>query len=118
MSNQNNYSNRSSLCYLGKDVTVCLSSPVTISTCAVLDMNDVNMTQAYKIMEIVKLLISLDNVAYPEMLGKMLIINAPWFGGKLKCLCELIEWVTRSISNRNDLQRVLPLFLNSQFYPN
>lgn len=65
-----------------KDLTVSLTSPVTISTCAVLDMNDVTMSQAYKIMDIVKLLIALDNVAYPEMLGKMLIINAPWFGGK------------------------------------
>lgn len=50
-----------------------------ISTCAILDFTDLGLSHcSSRMMELVKMFVSLDNVCYPEMLGKMLVINAPW----------------------------------------
>jgi hypothetical protein len=55
-----------------------------ISTLCVLDLENfglANCTQ--KMMDQVKLYIKTDNVCYPETLGKMLVINAPWLINKI-----------------------------------
>jgi hypothetical protein len=50
-----------------------------INTIAVMDMTDFGMEQCSKMcLDQVKQFISTDNVCYPETLGKMLVINAPW----------------------------------------
>jgi len=52
---------------------------VPISTCAVLDFTGLNSSHvSQKMLDHVKELVSVDNVCYPECLGKMLVINAPW----------------------------------------
>ena len=54
-------------------------SSAPINTIAVMDMTDFGMEQCTKMcLDQVKLFISTDNVCYPETLGKMLVINAPW----------------------------------------
>ncbi len=58
-------------------------SAVPISTCVVLDFTGLNLSHcSSKMMEHVKLLVQIDNCCYPELLGKMLVINAPWLAGK------------------------------------
>jgi len=48
-------------------------------TCAILDMKGFGMIHVcQKMMDQCKTLVALDNVCYPEMLGKMFVINAPW----------------------------------------
>jgi len=48
-------------------------------TCAVLDMKGFGMIHVcQKMMDQCKTLVGIDNICYPEMLGKMLVINAPW----------------------------------------
>ena len=52
-----------------------------ISTCCILDLNGISIgtiTQSHLINHM-KLLIQIDNVCYPEMLGKFFIVNAPGF---------------------------------------
>lgn len=57
--------------------------PVIISTCAVLDLTGLNSSHASNtILNHVKAMIAIDNVCYPETLGKMLVVNAPWLAGK------------------------------------
>ncbi len=54
-------------------------SSTPINTIAVMDMTDFGVEQCTKMcLDQVKLFISTDNVCYPETLGKMLVINAPW----------------------------------------
>jgi len=49
-----------------------------ISTCVVLDFQGMGMSHvSQKMLDQMKLYISLDNTCYPELLGKMLVINAP-----------------------------------------
>jgi len=51
----------------------------TISTCAILDFDNLGLTHcSSKMLDLVKMFIALDNVCYPETLGKMLVVNAPW----------------------------------------
>jgi hypothetical protein len=53
-----------------------------ISTCAVLDLEGLGLVHCTgAALEHMKALIALDNVCYPETLGKMLVINAPWLAG-------------------------------------
>jgi hypothetical protein len=48
-------------------------------TCAVLDMKGFGMIHVcQKMMDQCKTLVGIDNICYPEMLGKMFVINAPW----------------------------------------
>jgi hypothetical protein len=55
------------------------TSPVNISTCAILDFNDFGLSHcSSKMLDLVKSFVAIDNTVYPEMLGKMLVINAPW----------------------------------------
>jgi hypothetical protein len=64
---------------------------VIISTCAVLDLTGLNSSHASNtILNHVKAMIAVDNVCYPETLGKMLVINAPWLAGKF----ALLVWIT------------------------
>ena len=50
-----------------------------ISTCVVLDFKDLGMTHvSQKMLDQMKLYIGLDNTCYPELLGKMFVINAPY----------------------------------------
>eukprot|EP00596_Hydrurales_sp_CCMP1899_P006804 CAMPEP_0119042264 /NCGR_PEP_ID=MMETSP1177-20130426/14498_1 /TAXON_ID=2985 /ORGANISM="Ochromonas sp, Strain CCMP1899" /LENGTH=394 /DNA_ID=CAMNT_0007008929 /DNA_START=104 /DNA_END=1285 /DNA_ORIENTATION=+ len=50
-----------------------------ISTCVVLDFKDLGLVHcSSKMMDQMKLYIGLDNTCYPETLGKMLVINAPY----------------------------------------
>jgi hypothetical protein len=54
-------------------------SPHEIATFAVLDLREFGLAQCgQKTMDQVKLYISTDNTCYPETLGKMLLINAPY----------------------------------------
>jgi len=49
------------------------------STCVVLDFSGLNSTHANKSMlDHVRGLVAIDNLCYPEMLGKMFVINTPW----------------------------------------
>jgi len=52
-----------------------------ISTCVVLDLQGCSMATVANsaAMNHMKMLIALDNVVYPEMLGKMFVVNAPSF---------------------------------------
>lgn len=55
-----------------------------ISTCAVLDLEGLGLVHCTgAALDHVKALIALDNVCYPETLGKMFVINAPWLAGRL-----------------------------------
>mmetsp|Transcript_12691 Transcript_12691/g.21093 ORF Transcript_12691/g.21093 Transcript_12691/m.21093 type:complete len:463 (+) Transcript_12691:56-1444(+) len=50
-----------------------------ISTCVVLDLAGLSLTHcSSKMMDHLKALISIDNTCYPELLGKMFVINSPW----------------------------------------
>lgn len=51
----------------------------TISTCVVLDFNGFGVNNINsKTLDHCKTLVGIDNVVYPETLGKMFVINAPW----------------------------------------
>ena len=55
-----------------------------ISTCVILDFHGLSMHHcSSKMLEHVKTLVGIDNCCYPELLGKMLVINAPWLAGEL-----------------------------------
>ena len=57
--------------------------PVVFSTCAVLDLEGLGVVHCTgAALEQVKALIALDNVCYPETLGKMFVINSPWLAGE------------------------------------
>ena len=59
-------------------------SESVISTCAVLDLEGLGVVHCTgAALEHVKALIALDNVCYPETLGKMFVINSPWLAGKI-----------------------------------
>ncbi len=59
------------------------ASAVPISTCVVLDFAGLNLSHcSSKMMDHVKMIVSIDNSCYPELLGKMLVINAPWLAGE------------------------------------
>jgi len=52
------------------------------STCAVLDLEGLSMVHCTgSAFEHCKALVALDNVCYPETLGKMFVINSPWLAG-------------------------------------
>jgi hypothetical protein len=54
-----------------------------ISTCAILDLEGLGVVHCTgSALDHVKALVALDNVCYPETLGKMFLINAPWLAGK------------------------------------
>lgn len=58
--------------------------PLIISTCVILDFTGLNSHHASsKVVDHVKAMVALDNVCYPEILGKMFVINAPWLAGKI-----------------------------------
>lgn len=60
-------------------------SLVPISTCVILDFTGLNLSHcSSKMMDHVKSLVQIDNSCYPELLGKMLVINAPWLAGIYK----------------------------------
>lgn len=57
--------------------------PVVFSTCAVLDLEGLGVVHCTgAALDQVKALVALDNVCYPETLGKMFVINSPWLAGK------------------------------------
>jgi hypothetical protein len=50
-----------------------------ISTCVVIDLQGFSMHHTSSVvLDHVKAMVALDNACYPEVLGKMLVINAPW----------------------------------------
>ena len=54
-------------------------SKIPLNTLAIMDMTDFGAEQCSKMcLDQVKLFVTTDNVCYPETLGKMLVINAPW----------------------------------------
>jgi hypothetical protein len=56
-----------------------LNVPMSFTTCVILDFAGLNSTHCSKSMlDHVKGLVAIDNCCYPEILGKMLVINAPW----------------------------------------
>lgn len=58
------------------------SEPI-ISTCVVIDLQGFNMHHTSSVvLDHVKAMVALDNCCYPEVLGKMIVINAPWLAGK------------------------------------
>lgn len=58
-----------------------------VSTVAVLDLKGLNSSHvSSRILDHIKGMISIDNCCYPETLGKMFVINAPWLAGKLTCI--------------------------------
>ena len=53
--------------------------PVNISTCVILDLSGMTLSHfSAQSLEQLKAMVSIDNTCYPELLGKMLVINAPW----------------------------------------
>ena len=64
-------------------------SPVPISTCVILDLTGLNSHHcSSKVLDHVKALVSLDNTCYPELLGKMFVINSPWLAVQLWEMCK------------------------------
>lgn len=54
-----------------------------VSTLCIMDLAGLNMSHcSSKMMDHLKTLVTIDNTCYPEILGKMLVINAPWLAGK------------------------------------
>lgn len=50
-----------------------------ISTCVILDLSGLTLAQCSgAVLDYMKIMIAIDNVCFPELLGKMIIINAPW----------------------------------------
>ena len=75
--------------------------PAVYSTCAILDLEGLSMVHCTgSSFEHMKSLVALDNVCYPETLGKMLVINAPWLAGMslngcFLCFCvSLMAFIT------------------------
>ncbi len=72
---------------------VAQGKPVTFSTCAIVDLDGLGMEHctgpAFEQMEST---VALDNVCYPETLGKMYVVNAPWLAGKVFCFCTLYSF--------------------------
>lgn len=61
-----------------------------ISTCVVIDLQGFNMHHTSSVvLDHVKAMVALDNVCYPEVLGKMLVINAPWLAGNMDYMIAL-----------------------------
>ena len=62
-----------------------------ISTCAVLDLEGLGLVHCSgAVLDHMKALIAVDNSCYPETLGKMLVINAPWLAGNCETVCVYI----------------------------
>jgi hypothetical protein len=58
-----------------------------VSTVAVLDLKGLNSSHvSSRILDHIKGMISIDNCCYPETLGKMFVINAPWLAGTVSAL--------------------------------
>jgi len=56
---------------------------VNISTCVILDLQGMNLSHfSPHAMEHLKAIVAIDNTCYPELLGKMLVINAPWIASE------------------------------------
>jgi hypothetical protein len=56
--------------------------PLLVSTCVILDLKGIGMAHCSSVLlDHLKKLIAIDNLCYPELLGKMLILNAPWIAG-------------------------------------
>lgn len=54
----------------------------SVSTFVITDLTGLNMHHTTaKVVDHVKAMIQLDNTCYPEILGKMVVINAPWLAG-------------------------------------
>ena len=50
-----------------------------ISTCCIIDLEGISLNFFSKdVLDHLKTLVAIDNVIYPETLGKMFIVNAPW----------------------------------------
>jgi len=76
-----------------------------ISTVAVLDLKGLNSSHvSSRIMDHIKGMISIDNCCYPETLGKMFVINAPWLAGKLKYRIYGGMMYNESHLRRHDIQ--------------
>lgn len=72
-SNRNNSSSNDD----GADRFTALNQ--NIATLVILDFNGFGLQHcSSKMMEHAKTLVAIDNVCYPEILGKMIVINAPW----------------------------------------
>lgn len=53
--------------------------PQNISTVGIIDLNGFGMAHCTaKMLDQVKGLVAVDNICYPELLGKMFVLNAPW----------------------------------------
>lgn len=50
---------------------------------SILDLKDCSVMQAYKIKDILQLIISIGQNYYPETMGMMVIVNAPWIFGPI-----------------------------------
>jgi hypothetical protein len=62
-----------------KERSESMGLPMSFTTCVILDFAGLNSTHCSKAMlDHVKGLVAIDNICYPEILGKMLVINAPW----------------------------------------
>lgn len=74
------------------------------STCAVLDLEGLSMVHCTgSAFEHMKSLVALDNVCYPETLGKMLVINSPWLAGihcRIGSYCRL--YITVFMPNKTN----------------
>lgn len=69
-----------------------------ISTFVITDLTGLNMHHTTaKVVDHVKLMIQIDNTCYPEILGKMVVINAPWLAGNVVVLQLLLIFLTIKI---------------------
>ena len=67
------------------DTSFRTNGTAIISTCAILDLEGLGLVHCTgAALEHVQALIALDNVCYPETLGKMFVINSPWLAGDYK----------------------------------
>ena len=68
---------------------------VTFSTCAIVDLEGLGMEHctgpAFEQMEST---VALDSVCYPETLGKLFVVNAPWLAGTI-CTFTLSSLISR-----------------------
>lgn len=64
-------------------------APALFSTCAVVDLEGLSLVHCTGFaFEHMKSMVALDNVCYPETLGKMLVVHAPWLAGNNSfCTC-------------------------------
>jgi hypothetical protein len=73
-----------------------------VSTCVILDFENIGMQHfTPHMMDRLKSLIDIDNVCYPELLGKLFVLNTPWLALRMWDMCK--SWLDPRTINKIEI---------------